>query len=559
MQEISFFALGGMGENGKNFYLLKIQSSYFVLDAGLKYPSLIMNGIDAIIPYYSKLEFIKDKIKGIFITSSLDTHSGALSYVIEYLNVPVYAANFTIEVLKHYLKQKNIDDNKVIFQVVHDQTQIKLDDIKIHFFSISHFLPGVFGIAFETVKGIILYMSAMNLLQSKNKSFQTNFKYLAELSQKKVLALLPASQGVLNITTLKKEDILEYDLSSYFASIEKNIIISFLIPDLLKIQMVIDLAVEANLKIVILGRKSEKIIDIALQQKYLRIPDNFLVNLKKASDYLKYQNLVVIVVGKRFEPFYRLQRMCKQTDRLMRLNKLDKILLFSIDFAGIDKIQNKTIDMLARNGFMVDVLVKDLLQTFSYNYEDNFRLMLNLLNPTFIIPVMGEYRHQYQVKKIAQNFNYPVNKIFLLENGDIWSYDGKNKPLIKKKFFKNLGDILIDGTPVLDGNDFILKDRELLANDGIIIVVCNLDMRLRKIIGNIELISKGFLSKIKIDSLLMEIKDLFVEISKNFLNNNRQIKWSDFKNNLREELSKFVFKETKKKPVIIPVLISVIR
>ncbi|MDV3177527.1 MAG: ribonuclease J, partial [Candidatus Phytoplasma australasiaticum] len=161
-----------------------------------------------------------------------------------------------------------------------------------------------------------------------------------------------------------------------------------------------------------------------------------------------------------------------------------------------------------------------------------------------------------------QNFNFPDNKIFLLENGDMWFYDSVHKPLIKRNFFKNLGEILIDGTPVIDGNNFIIKDRELLANDGILIIACNLDLRLRKVIGdidNIKLVSKGFLDKIKIEPLIRQLKELFLKISTQFIHINKQIKWSDFKNNLREELSKFIFKATKKKPVIIPVLISATR
>lgn len=289
-----------------------------------------------------------------------------------------------------------------------------------------------------------------------------------------------ASQGTFNIEQQKKEETLEYSLSSYFGNIQNNILISFLIPDLLKIQLVIDIAVTFNLKIVLLGRKNEKIVDIAIQKGYLKIPSGFLVNLKGMKDYLKYKNLVVIIIGKRFEPLYRLQRMCKQTDRLMILHPQDKILLFSIEVTGIDKIQSKTIDALARNGFVIDLLVKDLL-TASYNYEENFKLILHLLQPEYLLPIIGEYRHQYQMKKIAINFNFPENKIFMLENGDNWIYDFKNNPHIHKNFFKNLGEFLIDGTLVLEGNGYIIKDRELLANDGVIIIACNLNLRLKKL------------------------------------------------------------------------------
>ncbi|MFR0367923.1 ribonuclease J [Candidatus Phytoplasma palmae] len=556
MKEISFVALGGIGENGKNFYLLKIKNSYFILDAGLKYPNLSVHGIDCIIPNYTQIEDVKDQIKCIFITSSLDTHLGALPYLMKYLNVPIYASDFTIEILKVNFKQNNIDLKNITFNSIKNDSIVQFEDTKVSCFGIAHFLPETLGLAFSTTKGYIIYISEMHFLQSKNKNFQTNFLTLSRIGQKKILALIVSSQGAFKIVQQTKEELLEYYLTSCFASIENNIIISFLIPDLLKIQLVIDLAVSFGLKIVILGRKSEQIIDIALQKGYLKIPDGFLINLKTPNNYLKFKKLVVIVVGKRFEPFYRLKRMCKKTDRLITLNNRDKILLFSIEVTGIDKIQNQTLDILSRHGLVVDILEKDLL-TASYNYEENFKLLLHLLEPKFLIPVVGEYRHQYKIKKIAQNFNYSEDKIFMFENGDKWIYGSENKPLVKKNFFPNLKEILIDGTPVLEGNDYLMKDRELLANDGVIIIACNIDLKLKKIIGNIELISKGFLDKIKINTLLSKLKENFTIMSNSFLNNSKQIKWNDFKNNLREELSKFIFKETKKKPVIIPVLIFV--
>ncbi|MGI3135968.1 MAG: ribonuclease J [Candidatus Phytoplasma vitis] len=558
MQEIGFSVLGGIGENGKNLYLLRIDSSYFVLDSGLKYPNISMSGIDSIIPEYTALEKIKKKIKGVFVTSAFETHSGSLPYLIEYLEAPIYASDFVINILKSNLENhKNLDVSKLDFKTVNENSEIDFIDTKVSFFGVADFLPETLGLSFETSEGYLVYISEMHFLQSKNPKFQTNFLALSKLNSKKVLALMIASQGAFHIAKQNKSEVLEYSLSSYFASIQNNIIISFLIPDLLKIQLIIDIAVEFNLKIALLGRKNEKIVDIAIQKGYLKIPSGFLVNLKGMQDYLKYKNLVVIIVGKRFEPLYRLQRMSKQTDRLMVLNPKDKILLLSIEITGIDKIQTKTLDSLARNGFVVDLLVKDLL-TASYNYEENFKLILHLLKPKYLLPIAGEYRHQYQMKKIAKNFDFPENKIFMLENSDNWTCNFKNTPYINKNFFNKLGEFLIDGTPVLEGNDYIIKDRELLANDGVIIIACNLDLRFKKNVGNnIELIHKGFLDKMKITSLVSELKFFFSKLIEDFLTKNKQTKWSDFKNYLKEELSKLIFKKTQKKPIIIPILITI--
>ncbi|MDV3167994.1 MAG: ribonuclease J [Candidatus Phytoplasma stylosanthis] len=560
MRDVSFSVLGGIGENGKNLYLLKIKSSYFVLDTGLKYPNVsTICGVDSIIPEYTFLENVKQKIKGIFITSALETHSGSLPYLIQHFKVPIYSSSFIIDILKINLeKQKYSNLSEVDFKIVNENSLIDFKDTKISFFGIASFLPETLGLSFEIEEGYIVYISKIHSLQSKDKKFQTNYLSLAKLNnKKKVLALMIGSQGAFNVNKQQKEEILEHSLSSYFASIENNVIISFLIPDLLKIQLVIDIAIEFNLKVALLGKKNEYIVDIALKKGYLKIPSNFLINLKSLKDYLKYKKIVVIIVGKRFESLYRLQRMCKQTDRLIRLNPKDKILLLSVEITGIDKIQNKTLDALARKGFIVDILVKDLFLA-PHNYEENFKLILHLLQPKYILPLAGEHRHQYQIKKIAKNFNYLESSIFMLENGDNWVFNSNHLPYIQRNFFKKIGEFLIDGTPVLEGNSYIIKDRELLANDGVIIIACNISLRLKKILGNIEFISKGFLDKTKTYSIIDELKNIFYKLIQEFLINDKKTKWSDFnKNYLREELSKLIFKITKKKPIIIPALITI--
>ncbi|KND62592.1 ribonuclease J [Candidatus Phytoplasma phoenicium] len=228
MQEVNFSALGGLGEKGKNFYLLKIKSSYFVLDAGLKYPSSEIHGIDSIIPEYTRLEQIKHKIKGIFITCSLATHSGALPYLVNYLKVPIYSSNFAIEVLKTTLQQHDTEINikEVTFKSIQEHSCIEFEDTKVSFFGLAHFLPETFGVVFETSQGSIVYMGEMHFLQPKNKNFQTNFNDLVKLTHKnKVLAFIAASQGSFSMNKQNKEDILEYYLSSYFSSIENSFFI----------------------------------------------------------------------------------------------------------------------------------------------------------------------------------------------------------------------------------------------------------------------------------------------------------------------------------------------
>ncbi|WP_334330998.1 ribonuclease J [Candidatus Phytoplasma prunorum] len=556
MKEIQFFALGGLNENGKNFYLLKIKKSYFIIDAGLKYPNEIMYGIDCIIADYNHLEKIKDQIQGIFLTSALETYIGAFSYLIQYLKKPVYTSYFIMQVLKKYLKKHKIIYQDLELNILKDDQLVIFSDTKVSFFFITQCLPETLGLAFETEKGFIVYSNEVQLLQQKDKSFFTDFFKLTLIAKKKVLAFFTTSQGAFISGEQEKLQNIHYCLNTHFINLQRNIIIVLLIPDLLKIQLIIDIAIKRNLKIAILGRKSQIIMDVALQKKYLKIPDSNFVNLKKIEDHLNYKNLVIIVVGKQFEPFYRLQRMCKKTDRLVHLTSEDKVLLMSIESAGSARIYSKTLDFLSRNNVSIDILIKDLL-TYSYNFSENLKFMLNLLKPKYLIPISGEYRHQYQVKKISNELDYLDKNIFLLENGDIFHYDFKKEPYVKKKAFKKLGEILIDGTPVEDGNDFIMKDREFLAMDGVIMFIANISIKNKKILGKTELVSKGFITSTEVNNIFfVKLKQNFENRIEFFLKQNN-LKWLVFKKNLREELVKFIFKEIRKKPIVIPILITI--
>ncbi|MFP7699575.1 MAG: ribonuclease J [Candidatus Phytoplasma pyri] len=556
MKEIQFFALGGLNENGKNFYLLKIKKSYFIIDAGLKYPNENMYGIDCIIADYNQLENIKDQIKGIFLTSASETYIGGFFYLIKYLKKPVYTSYFIMQVLKKYLKKHNIIYQDLELNILKDDQVVTFSDTKVSFFFITQYLPETLGLAFETEKGFIVYSNEVQFLQQKDKSFFTDYFKLTSIAKQKVLAFFMTSQGAFISGEKEKLQNIHYCLNNHFINLKRNIIIALLIPDLLKIQLIVDIAIKRNLKIAILGRKSQIIMDVALQKKYLKIPDSHFVNLKKIEDHLNYKNLVVIVVGKQFEPFYRLQRMCKKTDRLVHLTSEDKVILMSIETAGSARIYSKTLDFLSRCNVSIDILIKDLL-TYSYNFSENLKFMLNLLKPKYLIPISGEYRHQYQVKKISNELDYLDKNIFLLENGDIFYYDFKKEPYIQKKAFKKLGEILIDGTPVEDGNDFIMKDREFLAMDGVIMFIANINIKHKKILGKTELVSKGFITSTEVNNIFFaKLKQNFENKIEFFLKQNN-LKWLVFKKNLREELVKFIFKEIRKKPIVIPILITI--
>jgi ribonuclease J len=555
MSEIRFFALGGLGENGKNMYVIDVDRQYFILDAGLKYPTQELYGVDEIIPNYKMLINIKNRIKGIFLSHAHEDHVGALPHILSDLNVPVYATPFTMEVVKDSLKEKNFNLNELTLNTITQNSIIRFGNVKVTFFNTTHSIPESIGIAIHTMDGAIVFTSDFTFAQSGNSMYQTDFKKINELAEKQVLALLPESLGSTLVQDGGINDTLNHRINSVYANAEGRIIVSLFSSDLLKIQRIIDISLAHHKKIAIIGRRAQRIVDIAIEKGYLKIPESSLVNLRFIDDKNKNDanNLVCLVTGNRHEPFYMLQRMCKKQDRLIHINENDTILIMTAPVPGTEKMAAKTLDVLYRSDASVKVIDKRLL-TSAHATGEEIKMMINLLRPKYIIPTIGEYRHQYGVKLLAESIGYSEEDIFLLDNGDAVNFETAKKPYVSKGEIKT-GDILIDGTAVGDVNDFVMRDRELLAADGVLLVVANVDPKLKSILGNVEVITKGFVYTTEEDILVPKIKEIFYQVSEKHLKG-KYVNWNDYKLEVRDEVSKFLYNETKRRPITIPVIIS---
>lgn len=555
MSEIRFFALGGLGENGKNMYVIDVDRQYFILDVGLKYPTQELYGVDEIIPNYKMLINIKNRIKGIFLSHAHEDHVGALPHILSDLNVPVYATPFTMEVVKDSLKEKNFNLNELTLNTITQNSIIRFGNVKVTFFNTTHSIPESIGIAIHTMDGALVFTSDFTFAQSGNSMYQTDFKKINELAEKQVLALLPESLGSTLVQDGGINDTLNHRINSVYANAEGRIIVSLFSSDLLKIQRIIDISLAHHKKIAIIGRRAQRIVDIAIEKGYLKIPESSLVNLRFIDDKNKNDanNLVCLVTGNRHEPFYMLQRMCKKQDRLIHINENDTILIMTAPVPGTEKMAAKTLDVLYRSDASVKVIDKRLL-TSAHATGEEIKMMINLLRPKYIIPTIGEYRHQYGVKLLAESIGYSEEDIFLLDNGDAVNFETAKKPYVSKGEIKT-GDILIDGTAVGDVNDFVMRDRELLAADGVLLVVANVDPKLKSILGNVEVITKGFVYTTEEDILVPKIKEIFYQVSEKHLKG-KYVNWNDYKLEVRDEVSKFLYNETKRRPITIPVIIS---
>lgn len=552
--KIHVYALGGLGENGKNMYVVDVDEQIFILDSGIKYPTSELFGVDEIVPDYRMLMNKKHKIKGIFMSHAHEDHIGAISHILKDINVPIYATNFTMEIIKDSLKDKGYDLEIFEFNTIAPYSTIKFGDVKVTFFKTTHSIPESVGIVVQTLDGSIVYTSDFTFDQSSDSNYQTDFQKINEISERKVLLLMVESINSTLPLDGRMNHMLDQELNRIISHTNDRIIVSLFSSDLLKIQKVIDIALKYDKRIAIIGRKAQRIVDIAIKMNYLTIPENKLTNLRYIDD--KNQNddpdLVCLVTGDRHEPFYMLQRMVKKHDRLIHINENDTIIIVTSPIPGTEKMAAKTLDTLYRTDARIEVIDKSYL-TINHATRDEIKMMISLLKPQYIMPVIGEYRMQYHVQSLAQEMGYNEKDVFLMNNGDVLRFtDGK--PVVQRDRYRT-GDILIDGSQAGDVNDIVIHDRELLSEDGALICIGHIDPKNKSLVGEVEVVMKGFMPEIDFEPHRDQIKIIFKEAALNHFNN-KYINWNELKSTIRDDINKYLYKETKQRPVTIPVLIS---
>lgn len=554
MAELNIFSLGGLQEDGKNLYVVEINHRLFILDAGLKYPTAELYGVDMIINDISFLVQNKNRVVGIFLTHAHDDHIGGVYNILKEVKVPVYASKFTMAVLLDRLKEEEypVEQNKFI--TVNSKSLLHFKDIDVRFFDVAHSIPDCLGIAIKTPDGYIIYTGNYNFDQNSKINYAHMYRELAIFSKEGVLALMTESLGADN--DQNRGTILEFNLriKNILSHSENRVIFTLFSSDLLRIQQIIDIAVAENKKVAILGRKTQRLVNQAMQLGYLKCPEKNLANLKFIDDKIKNndKDLVVLVTGERHEPYFMLQRMAKHVDRLIHLESTDTVVILTNPYLGTEKMAARTLDIIYRVTTNVKEFKANLLPHSSANREE-IKQMINILLPKYIIPVIGEYRHQYALRIIANCLGYQDDRVIILDSGDIATFlDGEYRGITGDI---PVGEIMLDGKAFKDVGDVVMRDRELLAEDGLLMLCANINPRTKSLVAGPEIITKGFVYTNVEGDLNTDIIEVFKKVSIQFLVN-KFINWSEYKNSLKTELQHFIYKKTKRNPIIIPVLIS---
>ncbi len=554
MANIQIFSLGGLQEDGKNLYIVDVNQKIFILDAGLKYPTAELYGVDIIVNDITYLIENKDRVMGVFLTHAHDDHIGGVYHLLKEFETPVFASKFTMAVLLDRLKNEEFPVKSDLFHTVSSKTVLRFTDIEIRFFDVAHNIPECLGIAIKTEDGYIIYTGNYNFDQNSKINYAHMYRQLAIFAKDGVLALMTDSLGANNEQS--RGTILEFKLriTNLISTAEHRLIFSLFSSDILRIQQIIDISIEHHKKIAIIGRKTQRLVNQAMQLGYLHIPEENLANLRYLDE--QHQNndndLVVLVTGERHEPYFMLQRMSKQIDRLIHLEPTDTIVILTNPYLGTEKMAARTMDIIYKVTTNVKEFTANLLPFPSANREE-IKQMINILLPKYVIPVIGEYRHQYALRVVANCIGYEDKRVLLLDNGDVASF--QNGKYIGITGDVPVGEVLIDGKAFKDIGDVVMRDRELLAQDGVLMLCANINPRTKGIVSGPEIVSKGFLYLNENEELTKEIIDVFKKVSIKYLVN-KFVNWSEYKNSLKAELSHYIYKKTKRSPIIIPVLIS---
>lgn len=551
MTNIKIIPLGGVRENGKNIYAVEVADEIFVLDCGLRYPEDELLGIDVVIPDFTYLVENAEKVAGVFLTHGHADAIGALPYFLEEVAAPVFGSELTIALAKLNVKSYEATKNFKEFHVVDAETEIDYKNATISFFKTTHTIPDSLGIAIKTAEGSIVYTGDFKFDQSAEAMYQTDYGRLANIGASGVLALLSDSSNSENpLQVASEQQIAEevFDTINYW---DGRIIVASVASNLKRIQQVFNAAYRSGRKVILTGHDLERIVKTALKLEKLHLPEeDLLVPIKDMKKYPD-ENILILETGRMGEPIKSLQKMATNRHRNIVIKKGDLVYITTTPNTAMETTVAKTEDMIYRAGGEVKTIT-DNLRVSGHGNPNNLQLMMNLLKPEYFIPVQGEYRQLAAHADLAHEVGIPYRNIFLTAKGDVLSYE-KGRLILSGSV--SADNVMIDGIGVGDIGNIVLRDRKVLSEDGIFVAVLTINRREKKIVAAPQITSRGFVYVKANRDLMQEAAKIVTDVTEKNLTYS-EFEWSRLKQEIREHLSRYLFDQTKRRPVILPVIME---
>lgn len=548
--KLKIIPLGGLDEIGKNMTVIEYGNEMIMVDCGMSFPDDDMPGVDLVINDISYVEKNRAKLKGIFLTHGHEDHIGGLPYFLRQINVPVYGTQLTIGLVEHKLKEHTLL-TKVKLNKVRVGDIVKINNVfAIEFIRTNHSIADSVALAITTPVGVVIHMGDFKIDTTPIVGEMIDLARLGELGKQGVLALMSDSTNVERPGYSMSERTVGDKFNGIFKGCKKRIIIATFASNVHRVQQIIDAAAENGRKVAVSGRSMENIIEISLLLGYLKVPDGVLIPLDAISKYPPHK-LVIITTGSQGEPMSALTRMAFSDHRKVEVTRDDLIIISATPIPGNEKSVSNVINELFKIG--AEVIYKALLDVHVSGHacQEELKMILALTKAKYFIPVHGERRHLMLHADIARNMG--IENTFVLQNGSVLELDQTSA---KVTGTVTSGRILVDGLGVGDVGNIVLRDRKLLAQDGLIIVVVTISKEKKEIVSGPDVVSRGFVYVRESEDLMQHIKDIAKEriaaCKKANIND-----WATIKTSIKNSIYKYIYEETNRTPMIIPVIMEI--
>ncbi|SHM49534.1 ribonuclease J [Caldanaerovirga acetigignens] len=550
-QKLLIIPLGGLGEIGKNMTVIQYEREILVIDAGLMFPEEEMLGVDMVIPDISYLVENKDMVKGILITHGHEDHIGALPYVLQQINAPIYGTKLTMGLVEGKLKEAKFKKS-VNMNVINPPASVKIGSLTVEFFRVNHSIPDSVGIAIHTPLGTVCHTGDFKFDQTPVDGKIADLHKLAELGSKGVLVLLSDSTNAERQGYTMSEKVVGVTIEEIFSKAKGRIIVATFATNIHRIQQVFDAAFKFERKVAVVGRSMVNTVNIALSLGYLSIPKNLMMELDDISKLSK-EKVVIITTGSQGEPMSALTRMAMSEHKKVEIIPGDTVLIAATPIPGNEKLVARTIDHLFKQGAEVIYEAISGVHVSGHASQEELKLMLNLVKPRYFVPVHGEYRHLIHHANLAKEVGIPEKNIFIAENGRVIELTKDSARLAGKV---TAGKVMVDGLGVGDVGNIVLRDRKQLAQDGILIVVVTIDKETTEVVAGPDIISRGFVYVRESEELMEQSKEI-VRQALAKCQEEKITEWSMIKSQVRDTLGKFLFEQTHRRPMILPIIMEV--
>ena len=543
-------ALGGLGEVGKNMYCVMHEDEIVIIDAGVMFPKDELMGIDYVIPDFSFLKKNEDKIKALIITHGHEDHIGGITFLLQTVNIPfIYAPNQACGLIKRKLLDKNISYDNL--KVYNEDTVVKFKHLSVEFFATTHSIPDSHGIIINTPNGKIVETGDFKFDLTPIGPM-SNIHKMSDTGKSGVKLLMSESTNALSPGFSASESKVEEGLQEIFEKTKGRIIIATFASNIYRLKHIVETCRKNNRKIALFGRSMENNIEISIEGGYIK--DNNIFISPEVANTMPVDEVCLLCTGSQGEPLAALSRIANRTHKQIKLRPDDTVVFSSNPIPGNNASVAKTINQLYLQG--VEVFINNSeneLHTSGHANEEELKLMIRLIDPEYFMPIHGEYRMLKRHQDIATDCGIPKENTFLMQNGDVLSL---SKNGIKKVKSIVADDIYVDGNRIGDIGNVVIKDRKIMANDGILVAICNINMETHKLLGRINITTRGFVLVNENEELLRQIEYVATTTVNKELSK-QKVNYNDLKSEVISNVLTFVYDKTGRRPIILPVILDV--